>query len=100
MDPGDVLAPAGHRPAGAKAEGGKHLRERAALAVEHDTGAHLHDAHSQVGGGVRLGLPFRAHLCEEARARGGLLIQRLLAVRPVVAHRGGPDEDARTRILR
>ena len=48
VDPGDVLASAGDGSAEAEPEGGEHLRERAAAAVEHDAGAHLHHAHAEL----------------------------------------------------
>ena len=73
----------------------EHLPQRAAVLVEHDAGAHEHDAQPERLGGLRLALPDDADLGEEVAAGRGVLGQRLVAVRAVVADRGGADEHAR-----
>src|SRR5918995_3606959 len=45
VDPAHVLRAAGHRPAAAELEEREHLRERAAVLVEHDAGADPDHAH-------------------------------------------------------
>ena len=47
-----------------------------------------------------LGLPLRAHRARKSAARGRVLVERLLAVRPVVADRRGAHERARARARR
>ncbi len=98
MDPRQVLPAARHRPADAELEERQHLLQRAAALVEHDAGADPHDAHAERLGGGRLALPRDADAGEEVVAGRRLLGHRLVAVRAVVADRGGGDEHARARV--
>ena len=58
------------------------------------------DAQAEVGRPLRLALPDHADFGEEVVAGRGLLVEPLVAVRAVVADRGGGDEHARARLGR
>ena len=73
--------------------GGSIFCERPAGAVEHDPGAHLHGAHRQARSAARASVSHAAHTCaRKSVARGRLLVDRLGAVRAVVADRRGADQ--------
>ena len=96
MDPGDVLVAAGHRAADAEPERRQHLRQRAAVAVEHDAGAHLRRRACRARGRRRRPPPTSTHTSrQEVAPRRGVLVERLFAVRAVVADRRGAEQHRR-----
>ena len=87
---------AGDRAADAEPERRQHLRERAAVAVEHDAGAHLHHAHARARGRRAASASHSTHTsARKSRPGGRVLVERLFAVRAVVADRRGADQRAR-----
>ena len=68
VDPRQVLVAAGDRAADAELERRQHLGQRAARLVEHDAGAHVHDAQPELLRGRGLALPDHADLGEEVVA--------------------------------
>src|SRR5215218_5148547 len=100
VDPRHVLAAARDRAADAEPEEREHLRQRAAAAVEHDAGAHAHDAHAELLGCDGLALPRGADAREEVVARAGVLGDRLVAASAVVADRRRRDEHPGPRLGR
>ena len=87
VDPRQVLVAAGDRAADAGLEGRQHRLQRAAVLVEHDAGADVHDAQAELGRRVRLALPGDADLGEEVVAGRRVLADALVAVLAVVADR-------------
>ena len=99
MDPRDVLAPAGHRPADAEPKRRQHLLQRAAVAVEHDAGAHDAPRACRAPSPCAASASHSTHTCARKSLAGRrVLVQRLLAVRAVVADRRGADQRARARL--
>src|SRR3954466_10479108 len=80
-----------------EAEERQHLGQRAAAAVEHDAGAHLGHAQPEPARTVRLALPGDADPGQEVAAGRRVLVERLVAVRAVVADGRGGHEHARAR---
>ena len=94
MDPRHVLLPPATGPPTPRRNGGSIFAERAALAVEHDPGAHEYDAHPQLARPRGLGLPRDADLREEVAPRRRILVERLFPARAVVADGGAADKFA------
>ena len=92
VDPGHVLPPATDGPAGAQLERRQQLRQRPALARQHDAGAQGHGAHT---GALRGRLPVDAEPRQEVVAGGAVLGQQFVAARPVDADGGAGDEHGR-----
>ncbi len=67
---GHVLAPAGHRTAEAEPKRRQHLRERAAVRVEHDAGAHLGHAQAELGAACA-SRSHSTHTCARKSCPGG-----------------------------
>ena len=65
MDPGPVLPARSDRPAGAELERQQHLRQRAAVALEHESGADAHDARARAGRADGFGFPLRRRRARE-----------------------------------
>src|SRR5215216_3430633 len=98
VDPRQELAAAGYGSAGPGPKERQHPGERAAALVEHDAGAHAHDAHAELLGRGRLALPGDADAGEEVVARRRRLAHRLPAMGPVVADRRRRHEHAGPRV--
>ena len=92
VNPGHPLAPAPEPPAHSHPERGQHGGERSAARREHHADPQRGHLDPLLAGGGRRVFPLRAHLGEEAVPRGGLLIEFLVAARPVVPHRGSCEQ--------
>ena len=92
VDPGEVVATAGDRPADPEAEGDEHRLQGAAGAVEDDARPHSRDPQAELLGGLRLALPGDADLGEKVVGGRGVLVDGLVSVGAVVARRGGRDQ--------
>ena len=88
VDPREIVAPVAEAAARPHPEGRQHLRERAAVTVEHDADAHHADAHAQRARLPGFALPGRAQVVGEARCRRRVLVDRPVALLAVVADRG------------
>ena len=98
MDPGQVLAPAGDRPAEPELERQQELLQQAAALVEDRGGAGHHHSHPRALGLASLGLPVDADLGVERGSLRGVLVYDRVAAVAVVADRRLADQHLGARV--